>query len=80
MQKVCTEGHTIFLHVHVIIKTRIFNLSFSYRERCQFGRYKYKCPKCGSLRSDIENDIEAEYRNKINVDKYIDRCGLKIHS
>jgi hypothetical protein len=25
MQKVCTEGHTIFLHVHVIIKTRIFN-------------------------------------------------------
>lgn len=52
-----------------------------YREmkvnRTYFGRYKYKCPKCGykvillknkwTLKSDIEDDVEAEYRNKINV-------------
>ncbi|MFO1442051.1 hypothetical protein KDN24_02195 [Bacillus sp. Bva_UNVM-123] len=42
--------------------------------RTYFGRYKYKCPKCGykktllkniwTLECDIEDEIEAEYRAK----------------
>lgn len=42
--------------------------------RTFFGRYKYKCPKCGykkirlesnwTLRSEIKDELEAEYRNK----------------
>ncbi|WP_042141886.1 hypothetical protein [Paucisalibacillus sp. EB02] len=45
--------------------------------RTYFGRYKYKCPKCGykrtllkntwTLECDIEDEIEAEYRAKINA-------------
>lgn len=45
--------------------------------RTYFGRYKYKCPKCGykrtllknkwTLECDIEDDIEAKYRSKTNV-------------
>jgi transposase-like protein len=52
-----------------------------YREmkvyRTFFGRYRYKCPKCGykrillkntwSLEYDIKDDIEAKYRNKTNI-------------
>jgi len=42
--------------------------------RTFFGRYKYKCPKCGykkslaknhwTLKCDVSDDIEAEYRKK----------------
>ncbi len=45
--------------------------------RTYFGRYKYKCPKCGykrtllknnwTLESEIEDEIEAEFRAKINA-------------
>jgi hypothetical protein len=45
--------------------------------RTYFGRYKYKCPKCGykrtllknswTLECDIEDEIEAEYRAKTNI-------------
>ncbi|OQR57629.1 hypothetical protein [Bacillus sp. CDB3] len=45
--------------------------------RAFFGRYKYKCPKCGykqihlkskwTLRSELEDELEADYRNKQDV-------------
>ncbi|KYG33487.1 hypothetical protein [Priestia endophytica] len=52
-----------------------------YREmkesRTYFGRYKYKCPKCGykntlfknswTLESDIKDEIEAQYRKQTRV-------------
>lgn len=47
--------------------------------RTYFGRYKYKCPKCGykrillkdswTLKCDIEDDLEAEYREKLKLNK-----------
>lgn len=47
--------------------------------RTYFGRYKYKCPKCGykrlllkdswTLKCDIEDDLEAEYRAKLNLNR-----------
>ncbi|MEJ9227512.1 hypothetical protein [Priestia aryabhattai] len=45
--------------------------------RTYFGRYKYKCPKCNykkillkdtwTLESDIEDEIEAQYRTKMSA-------------
>ncbi|MEB9673564.1 hypothetical protein P4K48_30315, partial [Bacillus anthracis] len=45
--------------------------------RTYWGRYKYKCPKCGykrillknawTLKSDIGDEIEAGYRDKVNA-------------
>ncbi|AIF42414.1 hypothetical protein [Virgibacillus sp. SK37] len=45
--------------------------------RTYFGRYRYKCPKCGykrillkniwTLECDIEDEIEAKYRAKVNT-------------
>ncbi|EMA6342831.1 hypothetical protein ACH0R4_RS05170 [Bacillus cytotoxicus] len=44
--------------------------------RTYFGRYKYKCPKCGykkillknrwTLECDIKDELEAQYRSKLN--------------